>query len=164
MRQKQSYILWPNLSYFLGKFKFPGSSTKSVTICEHRKKTISCGADQVILIKKANYGRLSNNVCRPGRSSDVKCRSENSLRIIRKKCDKERSCELYAKNSVFGDPCPGTSKYLNVVFACVPSPKPAPKPSPKPTPKPVTKPVTKPSPKPVTEGKSVLILFVSRGK
>ena len=128
VRRKKSYILWPNLFYFgKPKFKFTGPITKSVTICEHRNKTISCVGDRVILIKEANYGRLPNSkVCRSGPLSNVEvsqCRSENSLRIVRKKCDKERRCELHAMNTVFGEPCVGTPKYLYVEFVCVPAPK-----------------------------------------
>ena len=42
---------------------------------------------------------------------------------VKDNCNKKRTCELYAKNTVFGDPCPGTSKYLNVEYKCVPAPK-----------------------------------------
>ena len=33
-------------------------------------------------------------------------------------CNGKKSCEIEAKNKVFGDTCGGTYKYLEVVFEC----------------------------------------------
>ena len=43
--------------------------------------------------------------------------------IIKKSCNGRRSCSLYASNSVFGDPCVGTYKYIWVHYRCTRSGK-----------------------------------------
>ena len=93
----------------------------SVVICEGEKRTISCENDQrTIDVVDTNYGRLDSNTCKHTQVSNTKCRAENSLVIVRMKCNKEASCELHADGSVFGhDPCSGTFKYLEVKYKCV---------------------------------------------
>lgn len=39
------------------------------------------------------------------------------------RCQNKPECIVYAKNEVFGDPCPGTSKYLEVHYTCLKSGK-----------------------------------------
>lgn len=36
-------------------------------------------------------------------------------------CQAKQSCQLLASNSIFGDACPGTQKYLEVHYQCVPA-------------------------------------------
>ena len=36
-----------------------------------------------------------------------------------KKCNMKRECVVPANNSVFGDPCHGTYKYLEIIYQCV---------------------------------------------
>ncbi|RMX46461.1 hypothetical protein pdam_00000540, partial [Pocillopora damicornis] len=92
----------------------------SVIICEGGKRTISCDNDQrTIDVVDANYGRLDSNTCHHSAVSDTNCKAANSLFIVRLKCNEEASCELHADSLVFGDPCPGTYKYLEVKYKCV---------------------------------------------
>ena len=91
-----------------------------VIICEGGKRTISCDNDQrTIDVVDANYGRLDSNTCHHSKVSDTNCKAANSLFIVRLKCNEEASCELHADSLVFGDPCPGTYKYLEVKYKCV---------------------------------------------
>ena len=46
------------------------------------------------------------------------CQAENVLDIVGAQCNHKEKCALRASNEVFGDPCPGTYKYLNVIFSC----------------------------------------------
>ncbi|XP_078677821.1 uncharacterized protein LOC144914140 [Branchiostoma floridae x Branchiostoma belcheri] len=48
----------------------------------------------------------------------TRCRSPNGLTQVRTLCQGKSSCSVRASDSVFGDPCPGSSKYLAVKYAC----------------------------------------------
>uniref|UniRef100_A0A8W8I737 SUEL-type lectin domain-containing protein n=2 Tax=Magallana TaxID=2171616 RepID=A0A8W8I737_MAGGI len=39
--------------------------------------------------------------------------------IVKKRCNGRRKCTLTATNSIFGNPCHGTTKYLEVTFKCI---------------------------------------------
>ncbi|CDQ94852.1 unnamed protein product [Oncorhynchus mykiss] len=42
-----------------------------------------------------------------------------TLRVIcQERCDGKRQCIVKVSNSVFGDPCVGTYKYLDVAYTC----------------------------------------------
>ena len=43
----------------------------------------------------------------------------SSLGIVNGNCNGRRSCTIHANNGVFGDPCGGTYKYLEVSWTCV---------------------------------------------
>ena len=49
------------------------------------------------------------------------CLASSSLTEVKKKCDSKSFCQVYASNSVFGDPCVGTIKYLQVSYSCLPT-------------------------------------------
>jgi len=36
------------------------------------------------------------------------------------RCNYQRSCSVVASTKTFGDPCPGTVKYLEVQYQCIP--------------------------------------------
>ena len=44
----------------------------------------------------------------------------NALNIMQNKCDGKQSCTIAASNSVFGDPCVGTFKYMGINYDCRP--------------------------------------------
>ena len=93
---------------------------KMITICEHTPaQKISCPYDyQVICITNAFYGRQSAHVCRSN-TSITSCASASSTDAkVKKLCDGSRECILHASPSVFGDPCEGIRKYLEVRYVC----------------------------------------------
>lgn len=45
----------------------------------------------------------------------------NILDIILNSCQGKQACRLLASNSIFGDACPGTQKYLEVHYQCLPN-------------------------------------------
>ena len=84
--------------------------------CEYGELDIHCPAK--INIISANYGRLTGgHICDGSKASETtNCGAEGSIHIVRKKCHGKRECKLEASNSVFGDPCAGVYKYLEVRF------------------------------------------------
>ncbi|XP_070562243.1 L-rhamnose-binding lectin ELEL-1-like [Ptychodera flava] len=85
--------------------------------CEHDKHdtiTLSCSRGGTIHIWYAMYGRLETNVCPD--SATTNCRSASSLSATNRLCEGRNSCQVSARNSVFGEPCQGVGKYLEVVY------------------------------------------------
>ncbi|XP_078619233.1 pentraxin fusion protein-like [Branchiostoma floridae x Branchiostoma japonicum] len=87
-------------------------------ICERNSDSISCQGDEVIQIVSANYGRTDPNVCSNNPVSVVDCLSPTTFQTVQSICDNQQSCTLDVTNAVFGDPCDGTSKYLEVLYRC----------------------------------------------
>merc|ERR1712142_1432214 len=87
--------------------------------CEHHgTQTLQCPDDSVIKVVNASYGRMSDTVCYPN-TDEVNCSAEGSQEIIEDLCNNKQSCEINPSNSVFGDPCYGTQKYVEVTYQCV---------------------------------------------
>uniref|UniRef100_A0A672HAN8 SUEL-type lectin domain-containing protein n=1 Tax=Salarias fasciatus TaxID=181472 RepID=A0A672HAN8_SALFA len=80
---------------------------------------VSSDLGKVISVVKANYGRLDSKKCsrrRPGRQlRNVQC--SNPANQVSEQCNGKRRCSIRAVNSVFGDPCRGTYKYLEVDYS-----------------------------------------------
>ncbi|KAK3094138.1 hypothetical protein FSP39_024610 [Pinctada imbricata] len=89
-----------------------------MVICEHKSSSVSCPAGHLIKITSANYGRTSKGTCRSSLDRDTNCKASKSLSIVKSICDGNNVCSLEATNSVFGDPCVGTYKYLTVAYNC----------------------------------------------
>ena len=81
-------------------------------VWENTRQSITCGTGRSIEILAANYGRTSTII-----SGEI-CRAEISLSIVERTCNGKERCELFASNSVFGDPCPGPYKWLEVQYKC----------------------------------------------
>ena len=89
--------------------------------CEWSSIYISCPGNSRITITYALYGRLTKSYCSRGHITwfwKTNCRSGRSYSKARGACEGKRSCRVYAKNSVFGDPCKGTFKYLEIKYRC----------------------------------------------
>merc|ERR1712141_347028 len=94
------------------------SGIKEAVVCEGKKSTISCSTGHVIKVVQANYGRYSLSRCPSKHIKTTNCFNIRSTGEISKSCNGRKSCSLYASNSVFGDPCRGTYKYLRVLYRC----------------------------------------------
>eukprot|EP00301_Raphidiophrys_heterophryoidea_P017860 c2863_g1_i1.p1 GENE.c2863_g1_i1~~c2863_g1_i1.p1 ORF type:complete len:559 (+),score=103.85 c2863_g1_i1:59-1735(+) len=90
----------------------------TVFACENSALSLACSADSVISIASANYGRTSNKVCTSNAFATTSCRSSSSISVLQAACDGTASCRVDANNGVFGDPCFGTPKYLEVSYTC----------------------------------------------
>eukprot|EP00058_Branchiostoma_floridae_P006908 XP_002592396.1 hypothetical protein BRAFLDRAFT_67261 [Branchiostoma floridae] len=91
-------------------------------VCENQRLSISCPAGQQINIVSALYGRTTGAFCPSGPIRTTNCRSSTSLTRVRTSCQGKPTCSVSASNSVFGDPCVGTHKYLEVSSTCIPGP------------------------------------------
>ena len=91
----------------------------SVAICEGGNKTISCKTGAKLVILEAMYGRLNSKTCNSSSIHSTNCSAAKSLAIVQSTCHGEASCVLHASNSVFGDPCRLTGKYLLVKYKCL---------------------------------------------
>ncbi|KAK2851957.1 hypothetical protein Q5P01_008233 [Channa striata] len=75
---------------------------------------------QLHCVYGADYGRRDQSTCsykRPAAQvQNVDCSSPTEK--VAKSCNGKNSCTVRASNSVFGDPCAGTYKYLEVAYVC----------------------------------------------
>ncbi|KAK2898122.1 hypothetical protein Q8A73_014502 [Channa argus] len=92
---------------------------RSVT-CEGSVLNLQCDKGKVLYIHSADYGRHDQTTCsyqRPaGQVQNVQC--SRASNIVAQSCNGRNSCTVSASNSVFGDPCGGTYKYLEVAYIC----------------------------------------------
>ncbi|XP_070568358.1 uncharacterized protein [Ptychodera flava] len=86
--------------------------------CEHTNVTLKCHTGRIKVLS-ANYGRTEIDIC--GHYNVINCSANQSLSIVSSRCDGERNCSVNASNNVFGDPCYGTFKYLDICFKCQPN-------------------------------------------
>nr|XP_054593824.1 L-rhamnose-binding lectin SML-like [Nothobranchius furzeri] len=95
-------------------------SINHLIICENSVVQLKCGRGKKIHVRSADYGRHDSTTCSAGRPpsqlQNVSCSTLSS--VVAHNCNGHRSCSITASNSVFGDPCPGTYKYLDVAFSC----------------------------------------------
>ncbi|XP_062506991.1 L-rhamnose-binding lectin CSL3-like [Corticium candelabrum] len=86
--------------------------------CEGTTLRLYCPFGYKIRISEAIYGRTSYHPCIHTHRHNLKCRAAKSYGIVKSQCDGKNRCYVRASNSVFGDPCYGTYKYLQVDYVC----------------------------------------------
>ncbi|XP_034552641.1 L-rhamnose-binding lectin SML-like isoform X2 [Notolabrus celidotus] len=88
--------------------------------CEHSYATLSCSEGRVIFVYGADFGRRDRTTCSHMRTAaqiaDVECSDPTAL--VAERCNGKSSCMIKASDSVFGDPCPGITKYLELAYVC----------------------------------------------
>ncbi|XP_073730925.1 L-rhamnose-binding lectin CSL3-like [Misgurnus anguillicaudatus] len=98
--------------------------TSEVITCESDTANLHCDQGRIKVLS-ANYGRTNSATCSGGKPayqiSNVQCTQSSSLSVLTSQCDGQTNCSISASNSVFGDPCVGTYKYLDVSYICIPS-------------------------------------------
>ncbi|XP_052819707.1 L-rhamnose-binding lectin ELEL-1-like [Mya arenaria] len=96
------------------------SAKRHVFICEGSSGPITCAEGKKMNVLNAYYGRThGNSICYHSATSNQNCKAYGSEAKIRTSCHNQQSCSLTANNGVFGDPCVGTYKYIEMVFTCV---------------------------------------------
>ncbi|XP_078364429.1 L-rhamnose-binding lectin CSL3-like [Oculina patagonica] len=91
---------------------------RKVRVCQGDQQTIECPSGRKLDIEYAMYGRLKGGHVCGGIVLDTNCQAGNSLAVVQSDCQGERSCLLQANDDMFGDPCWGTKKYLEVHYRC----------------------------------------------
>ncbi|XP_065053082.1 uncharacterized protein LOC135682221 isoform X2 [Rhopilema esculentum] len=94
------------------------SAFQTVNVCEGKSQYITCPRDRSMFITRANYGRTDRKTCPHPSIRTTNCHSRRTLQAVKRRCDGTPICRLHAVNSVFGDPCFGTYKYLQVTYQC----------------------------------------------
>ncbi|KAI8521387.1 hypothetical protein Bbelb_011410 [Branchiostoma belcheri] len=93
-----------------------------VHICERQGDTLSCDGGKVIEVVAATYGRSDPNICTNRPISNTDCSAAGVLQKVKTSCDGQTDCRVTASNSVFGDPCSGVQKYLELTYNCIQAP------------------------------------------
>ena len=84
--------------------------------CENDSHVLTCGSWKINILS-ATYGRLTGaQVCGWGPIKTTYCKANGALAKVQAHCQGHSHCTLRATNSEFGDPCPGTYKYLEVTI------------------------------------------------
>ncbi|XP_056277407.1 adhesion G protein-coupled receptor L2-like isoform X4 [Pseudoliparis swirei] len=90
--------------------------------CEGYAIDLRCPGSDVIMIETSNYGRTDDKICDadPFQMENVNCYLPDAYKIISQRCNNRTQCVVVTGSDVFPDPCPGTYKYLEVQYECVP--------------------------------------------
>lgn len=112
------------LVVFSALVAFASAAVSRIIVCEWARpdgRKLSCPDGHVVDILTALYGRKSTSVCAHGYHRGVKnCGSDSgSLKKAEQLCNGKRECYLRSSNAMFGDPCWGINKYLDVSYTCV---------------------------------------------
>jgi len=99
-----------------------GSDRRTKYGCEGTVLDIQCEEGTVINLVRANYGRFSISICNEKGNTawSVNCMEPRTLRVINARCGSQPRCTVPVDSDIFGDPCPGTHKYVEVHYTCVP--------------------------------------------
>ncbi|KAI8509176.1 Galectin-3-binding protein [Branchiostoma belcheri] len=85
--------------------------------CEGQTAVFACGHGKVIRVLTALYG---SNLDACGSGGRTGCVSSSAFGIVRDRCNGQATCSISVSNSVFGEPCYGVGKYLEIGHLCVP--------------------------------------------
>nr|XP_060159672.1 adhesion G protein-coupled receptor L2 isoform X21 [Globicephala melas] len=90
--------------------------------CEGYSIDLRCPGSDVIMIESANYGRTDDKICDadPFQMENTDCYLPDAFKIMTQRCNNRTQCIVVTGSDVFPDPCPGTYKYLEVQYECVP--------------------------------------------
>ncbi|XP_014827723.1 PREDICTED: L-rhamnose-binding lectin CSL3-like [Poecilia mexicana] len=93
---------------------------KSLVACEGAVARLHCARGQVIYVTSASYGRTNKKTCSAGRPADQLENTEcyTYREEVGERCNGKQWCKVRASNYVFGNPCYGTYKYLEVEYIC----------------------------------------------
>ena len=98
-----------------------GGESNFITICEGQLDTLICPEGEQIVIMEAFYGRKEKNICSESDSAveNLKCSDPYITSRVADQCVGATRCTVEADPGFFGDPCSGTSKYLQILYSCI---------------------------------------------
>uniref|UniRef100_A0A1A8BZV4 Adhesion G protein-coupled receptor L3 n=1 Tax=Nothobranchius kadleci TaxID=1051664 RepID=A0A1A8BZV4_NOTKA len=116
-----STILAP-VAIVYGRAPIPMAVVRRELSCESYPIELRCPGTDVIMIESANYGRTDDKICDsdPAQMENTRCYLPDAYKIMSLRCNNRTQCAVVAGPDVFPDPCPGTYKYLEVQYECVP--------------------------------------------
>nr|XP_057921663.1 adhesion G protein-coupled receptor L2-like isoform X4 [Doryrhamphus excisus] len=111
-----------HLSQGFSRAALPFGLVRRELSCEGYAIDLRCPGSDVIMIETANYGRTDDKICDadPFQMENVNCYLPDAYKIISQRCNNRTQCVVVTGSDVFPDPCPGTYKYLEVQYECVP--------------------------------------------
>lgn len=86
--------------------------------CQTKRLRLACQPGFGIKIQFALYGRFSSRYCGWKFFFNKRCHSTKSMSEVKRICEDKTSCSIIASNQIFGNPCRGTDKYLEVDYIC----------------------------------------------
>ena len=93
-----------------------------MTVCTGGRRTIACPSLELLHVFTAFYGKMSGHDCEDPVNSPrfqiPTCSSKNAAQIVREECHGQQSCDIYAEDSMYDNPCPDVLKYLFVSYTC----------------------------------------------
>ncbi|XP_041435728.1 adhesion G protein-coupled receptor L3 isoform X3 [Xenopus laevis] len=115
-------ILTEPMSYAFSRAPIPMAVVRRELSCESYPIELRCPGTDVIMIESANYGRTDDKICDsdPAQMENTRCYLPDAYKIMSQRCNNRTQCAVVAGPDVFPDPCPGTYKYLEVQYECVP--------------------------------------------
>ncbi|XP_064414462.1 adhesion G protein-coupled receptor L3-like [Latimeria chalumnae] len=114
-------LVAPEVSAF-SRAPIPMAVVRRELSCESYPIELRCPGTDVIMIESANYGRTDDKICDadPAQMENIRCFLPDAFKIMSQRCNNRTQCAVIAGPDVFPDPCPGTYKYLEVQYECVP--------------------------------------------
>ncbi|XP_068089920.1 adhesion G protein-coupled receptor L3 isoform X3 [Hyperolius riggenbachi] len=115
-------MLFINLIHGFSRAPIPMAVVRRELSCESYPIELRCPGTDVIMIESANYGRTDDKICDsdPAQMENIRCYLPDAYKIMSQRCNNRTQCAVVAGPDVFPDPCPGTYKYLEVQYECVP--------------------------------------------
>ncbi|XP_030050573.1 adhesion G protein-coupled receptor L1 [Microcaecilia unicolor] len=112
----------PLVSRGLSRAALPFGLMRRELACEGYPIELRCPGSDVIMVENANYGRTDDKICDadPFQMENVQCYLPDAFKIMSQRCNNRTQCVVVAGSDAFPDPCPGTYKYLEVQYDCVP--------------------------------------------
>ncbi|XP_072261028.1 adhesion G protein-coupled receptor L3 isoform X8 [Pyxicephalus adspersus] len=115
-------MLLITLTHAFSRAPIPMAVVRRELSCESYPIELRCPGTDVIMIESANYGRTDDKICDsdPAQMENIRCYLPDAYKIMSQRCNNRTQCAVVAGPDVFPDPCPGTYKYLEVQYECVP--------------------------------------------
>uniref|UniRef100_A0A3P9I393 Adhesion G protein-coupled receptor L2a n=1 Tax=Oryzias latipes TaxID=8090 RepID=A0A3P9I393_ORYLA len=125
LRQNEREHKWnfnPFSEFRFSRAALPFGLVRRELSCEGYPIDLRCPGSDVIMIESANYGRTDDKICDadPFQMENINCYLPDAYKIMSQRCNNRTQCIVITGSDVFPDPCPGTYKYLEVQYECVP--------------------------------------------
>ncbi|XP_040436985.1 LOW QUALITY PROTEIN: adhesion G protein-coupled receptor L1-like, partial [Falco naumanni] len=115
-------VLVTSATQGLSRAGLPFGLVRRELACEGYPIELRCPGSDVVMVENANYGRTDDKICDadPFQMENVQCYLPDAFKIMAQRCNNRTQCVVVAGSDAFPDPCPGTYKYLEVQYDCVP--------------------------------------------